>query len=213
MEEHGFRGTYYVSAGLLDYTSQVGKIVDIETLRLFHERGHEIGNHTYDHMDCQKASLLGILKSVRRNRRRLTGIMSGSFAYPYGARNARACVAARLCAGSARGISFGINKKVVDLMDLKAARVYSRDGMDDCLELVSECARRGGWLIFYTHDVCNEPSEYGCTPEQLTCLIRSVHDKKLTVATVGKALQLIEQAGGKKGCFVNQESQGDRLCH
>lgn len=201
LEEYGYRGTYYISAGLIEQTTVVGRISGIETIRAFHKRGHEIGNHTYDHMDCQKASLLGILKSVRRNRRRLTGIMSGSFAYPYGARNARARVAARLCAGSARGISFGINKNVVDLMDLKAARVYRRDSMDDCLELVSECARRGGWLIFYTHDVCDEPSDFGCTPEQLTRLVRAVHDNKLTVATVGKALQLIEQAGGGKRLF------------
>lgn len=208
LETYGYLGTYYISAGLIEQTTGVGKISGIETIKAFHKRGHEIGNHTYDHMDCQKASLLGVLKSVRRNRRRLNEIMSGSFAYPYGARNARARVAARLCASSARGISFGINKNVVDLMDLKAARVYNQHGMDDCLELVSECARHGGWLIFYTHDVCDEPSDFGCTPEQLTRLVRAVHDNKLTVATVGKALQLIEQGEGKKVVSLTRKVKG-----
>jgi len=206
LEAYGYRATYYVTCGLFEKVTVLGRMADYQTVVLFHESGHEIANHTYDHINCQNAGFLAVLNSVRRNRRKLPGIMSGSLAYPSGAQNARARVAARLCASSARGISFGINKEVVDLMNLKAARVYSQDGMDGCLELVSECATSGGWLIFYTHDVCNDPSEYGCTPEQLTRLVRAVHDKKLTVATVGKALQLIEQVVRKRGFILKMDT-------
>lgn len=191
LEEHGFRGTYYVSAGLFDEMTAVGEMASQDTIMEFHGRGHEIGNHTYDHIDCKKSGLVGILRSVRRNRRRLKGVMSGSFAYPYGSRDARARVAVRLCTTSARGISVGINRDIIDLTDLKAAPVYARNGIDTCLDLISECTAHGGWLIFYTHDVCEEPSAYGCTSEQLTRLVGSVYDKKLTVQPTERALDMI----------------------
>jgi peptidoglycan/xylan/chitin deacetylase (PgdA/CDA1 family) len=192
LETYGYRGTYYVSGGLLGRALAVGQVPEIDIIRDFHGRGHEIGNHTYDHLDCTKAGIFGIMKSVRRNRRMLPGLMSCSFAYPYGAVDIRARVAVRLCMTSARGISFGINRNTIDLTHLKGVRIYDREGMDRCLELVAQCATQGGWLIFYTHDVCKKPSDFGCTPEQLTRLVQAVHDNKLVVRTVGGALDLIE---------------------
>ncbi len=203
LERYGYRGTYYISGGLLGRSTAVGQVPDIDTIRDFCGRGHEIGNHTYDHLDCKKAGVLEIVKSISRNRNMLAGSMSRSFAYPYGAVDIRARAVVRLCTTSARGISFGINRNIIDLTHLKAARVYDREGIDNCLELVTECANQGGWLIFYTHDVCDKPSDFGCTPEQLIRLVRAVHDSKLTVAIIGKALQLIENAGEKKGSSVN----------
>lgn len=191
LEASGYRATYYVSSGLMDQTTGVGRLAGLETVMEFHGRGHEIGNHTYDHLDCQKNGLLGIFRSVRRNRKSLAGVMTGSFAYPYGSRAARSRLAAALCTTSARGISFGINRDVIDVTDLKAVRVYSRHGIDACLNLVAECATRGGWLIFYTHDVSAEPSPYGCTPEQLKRLVRSVYEQKLTVQRVDMALKTV----------------------
>ena len=76
-------------------------------------------------------------------------------------------------------------------MYLEAVRIYDRLGMEKCLELVSECATEGGWLIFYTHDVCDEPSDYGCTPDQLTELVQAVFRENLPVLTVQKAVNLI----------------------
>ena len=30
---------------------------------------------------------------------------------------------------------------------------------------------RNGWIIFYTHDVAEQPSEWGCTPAQLEAVV------------------------------------------
>jgi peptidoglycan/xylan/chitin deacetylase (PgdA/CDA1 family) len=198
LEAHGYRGTYYISSGLIGSPTAVGQVPSLDTIKDFHGRGHEIGNHTYEHLDCRKEGFWSIVGSVRRNSKVLAEVMSGSFAYPYGSVDARVRIAARLCATSARGTSFGINRNIVDLMHLRAARVYDRCGIDNCLDLVKECSEEGGWLIFYTHDVCDEPSEFGCTPEQLTRLVESVSNNKLAVATVVKSLQLIEQKSGRK---------------
>jgi peptidoglycan/xylan/chitin deacetylase (PgdA/CDA1 family) len=197
LEQHGFRGTYYISAGLLQEVTEVGQLADLNTVATFSQRGHEIGNHTYEHLNCNKAGILSTVGSIRRNRKVLSRWMSSNFAYPYGAADTRARAAVSLCTTSARGISSGINKNSIDLMHLKASRIYDREDLDKCIALVNECAKEGGWLIFYTHDVSESPSDFGCTPEQLSRIVQAVNDNKLTVATVYEALKLIAPIGKK----------------
>jgi peptidoglycan/xylan/chitin deacetylase (PgdA/CDA1 family) len=198
LEAYGYRGTYYISSGLIGSLTSVGRVADLDTIRDYFIRGHEIGNHTYDHLHCHKSGFWQILRSIGRNRRKLKGIISSSFAYPYGAVDCKTRIATSLLSTSARGISFGINRNAIDRLHLKAARIYNRDAEDRCVDLINECATRGGWLIFYTHDVCEKPSEYGCNPERLHRIVRAVSDHKLRVATVGKAFRLIEQESEKE---------------
>ncbi|HAR32982.1 MAG TPA: hypothetical protein DCR95_02515 [Desulfobacter sp.] len=192
LEQFGFNGTYYVAAGLMGKITNVGQIADMEIIAHYGQRGHEIGNHTFDHMDCLKAGIESIKQNIQMNRSAMNSLISNSFAYPYGSRDARTRFAISRCTDSARGISFGINKGLIDLWDLKAAQVYSQNSMDDCFSLVSECAANGGWLIFYTHDVNETPSAYGCKPEEFTQLVKAVRNNYLTVATVEKATAIVK---------------------
>lgn len=191
LEKNNFRGTYYISAGLIGSSSEVGKLADLQTITNFYRNGHEIANHTYSHINCAESNTTSMVRSIRKNRNALDGIMSNNFSYPYGAVDVSSRCAARFCSSSARGIWFGINRGVIDLMYLKAVKIYSRMGIERCLELVSECATQGGWLIFYTHDVCEKPSDYGCTPDQLTELVQAVSCKRLPVLTVQNAMNII----------------------
>src|SRR5581483_10047989 len=69
---------------------------------------------------------------------------------------------------SCRGIGAGVNAGTADFADLRANRVReSADENDTYRRLVDEARATDGWLIFYTHDVVDEPSPFGCTPEQL----------------------------------------------
>ena len=182
LEEHGYRGTYYVSSKLIGKTNETGKIADLLTITEFHGRGHEIANHTDTHVDCKAGGPLCMAWSIWKNKKQLNGIISDSFSYPYGAVDAASRCIARICTSSARGIGSGINRGLIDPMNLKAVRIYNRLGIGQCLELVSECAREGGWLIFYTHDVCDEPSDYGCKPSQLKEVVLAVaRDRKSVV--------------------------------
>lgn len=191
LEVNGFRGTYYVSAGLIEQSTEVGKIADLRTIKKFHGRGHEIANHTYGHINCRNSNLIHMVKDVRKNSKRLDGLVNNNFSYPYGAIDSEAYCAACLCTTSARGISFGINRDIIDPINLKAVKIYSRLGIDAGLDLISECATQGGWLIFYTHDVCDNPSDYGCTPEQLTKLVEMASINKLSILTMEKAMESI----------------------
>ena len=195
LEAYGYRGTFYVSGGLAGRDTSVGRLPDLDMIKRFYERGHEIGNHTYDHLDCQKARFWEVLRSIRLNRKVCSGWMSGSFAYPYGATNNATQFTIGACTTSARGISSGINKNDIDIRQLKAVRIYNIEGIGRCLSLVNECAVQGGWLIFYTHDVCDTPSDFGCTPEQLRQLVHAVYDQQLHVATIDRARRLLRRLG------------------
>ena len=139
----------------------------------------------------QGKDLRHLKSAVKKNKERLTGIVSDHFSYPYGANNIYSRIAARLCTGSARGISHGINRDIIDLMHLNAVRIYNRLGIEPCLDMISECASNGGWLIFYTHDVSEKPSDFGCTPDQFKKCVHEVSNNKLPVLPVQKALNTI----------------------
>ncbi len=42
--------------------------------------------------------------------------------------------------------------------------------------LIAENAKAGGWLIFATHDVADEPSRYGCAPACFTEVVRAARE-------------------------------------
>jgi peptidoglycan/xylan/chitin deacetylase (PgdA/CDA1 family) len=191
LEEHGFRGTYYVSSGLIGKTFESEEIADLATIAEFHQRGHEIANHTNTHLNCKTGGPLRMASNIRKNKKQMKGYMSESFAYPYGSLDAASRCVARICTSSARGIGCGINRGLTDPMNLKAVRIYSRLGTEKCLDLVSECARGGGWLVFYTHDVCGTPSDYGCTPGQMKEVVQAVVRENLPALTVQQAMDII----------------------
>src|SRR5262249_1902449 len=68
---------------------------------------------------------------------------------------------------SCRGTGRGLNRGTVDLADLLSTSIYARDfDRDRLCQLIDDAHASSGWIIFYTHDVAEEPSPFGCTPEQ-----------------------------------------------
>ena len=47
--------------------------------------------------------------------------------------------------------------------------------------LIGDCARRGGWLIFYTHDVTPTPSPWGCSPGLFAAALAATGGAKVIV--------------------------------
>jgi peptidoglycan/xylan/chitin deacetylase (PgdA/CDA1 family) len=175
LEKHGLRGTYYVSLGLAGSDGNQGPIADRSQIRETHRRGHELACHTYSHLDCSRAAAAAIIDDLRRNAEsfaELLGFAPSNFAYPFGRYllPVRRLVAPRFA--SCRGTMGGSNCGAVDLADLRATRIYAPQYDEQALrQLIERNRDAGGWLIFYTHDVEDSPSAYGCTPRQLEGLV------------------------------------------
>lgn len=176
LRKYGLHGTYYAALGLAGTTRNLGPMFDIDDLRTAHAEGHEIACHTYNHLDLVGADRNRIVAEVAENGAALANAMPDlpvtNFAYPFGAVS---ITAKRVLAGrfsSCRGTGRGINHGRIDLADLLATDVYdgnyNRDGLRGMIE---RNRALGGWLIFYTHDVAEMPSPFGCKPSQLEELV------------------------------------------
>ena len=95
----------------------------------------------------------------------------------------------RRYANCARGIGEGINRDPTDLNNLRANAIYSHRGTDKLLSLIDETRREGGWLIFYTHDVSDSPSEFGCTIGDFQTIAEAVNAAGIDVLTVDDVIR------------------------
>jgi hypothetical protein len=85
-----------------------------------------------------------------------------------------------------RGIFPGVNTSPIDLNLLRANSLYSGNfDIEAVKRLFKENEERKGWLIFYTHDVSDKPSPYGCTPEQFKSVVDCASKMKNLVSPVG----------------------------
>ncbi len=55
--------------------------------------------------------------------------------------------------------------------------------------LSSRALHDHGWLIFYTHDVSDAPSEYGSTPAMLDWALSRLAEARIPVLPVREALR------------------------
>jgi peptidoglycan/xylan/chitin deacetylase (PgdA/CDA1 family) len=176
LEKYAARGTYYAALGLADTDTNVGHIATLDEMRETHARGHELACHGYAHLDYSRTALPQIEQDLRHNTEALAALLGGylpaNFAYPYGRYliPAKRFVAPRFA--SCRGTTGGINQRIADFADLRGTRIYAPIFDEAALRgLIDRNRERGGWLIFYTHDVSDTPSEYGCTPRQFESIV------------------------------------------
>ena len=193
LEAFGFRGTYYTSIALMDSSNHLGdqfRRADLDTLRY---RGHELASHTFSHISCRSVSCSKFRNDVDTGRRvieELTGQSdSGNFAFPFGEITLNAKRSVGLDVASSRGIWGGFNGPEVDLNLLRANSLYG--GLDkraQVQKLILENEHRRSWLIFYSHDVRDAPSRFGCTPALLEFAVTFALSRNARVATVAEVV-------------------------
>lgn len=179
LEARGWRGTYFASACYAGTENHLGRMYDVETLRRLVRDGHEIGCHTHSHVDSARTRPGDLLLEVAQNRAALSAMLGGvelsTFAFPYGEASprAKALLADRFQA--LRGARAGINREDTDRALLRAVGVDGGEpGIAKALAHAAMVAEAPGWLIYYLHDVRDDPSPWGCTPAQLRRVIDAV---------------------------------------
>jgi peptidoglycan/xylan/chitin deacetylase (PgdA/CDA1 family) len=168
LEKFETRGTYYLAAGLANTTTELGDLFAEDDIHSLMERGHEIASHTFQHSSCRSVSLPAFQADVEKGAKAVehrTGRKAANFAYPYGHVTLGTKRALASCVTSARSILPGFNGPEIDLNLLRANHLYGGiEASQPVRDLILQNTKQKSWLIFYTHDVRPEPSEYGCTP-------------------------------------------------
>jgi len=192
LAEYGARATYYVAGRFCGAVEDGQRYFDRDDLTAIDAAGHEIGCHTFSHLQSRDLSTAQFHADRQRNQRFLAEVLPGrvfdSFAYPYGNVSVRVKRAAARSSVTARGLRPAVNGDRLDLALLTAAPMERRSWREAAFErLARRAADTGGWLILFSHDVSDQPSPYGCTPAMLESVLASARRLGLATLPVGEA--------------------------
>jgi peptidoglycan/xylan/chitin deacetylase (PgdA/CDA1 family) len=194
LEARGLRGAYYFAAGLAGRNGPMGRFATGEDARRLHEAGHEIACHTFSHLDCGQATKAETIADVDRNAESLAEWGAGdpvSFAYPYGdvASPAKTALAGRF--KTLRALHHGLITTGADLNQAPAVGIEGENGEAVANAWLDKAKARKAWLILYTHDVADQPSQWGCTTGALERLIDRAVAEGFDVVTVAEGARRI----------------------
>ena len=197
LERFGWRATYFAAAGYAGSQNHLGALFKPGDLLRLRTAGHEIGCHTYGHLDSGCAPVEAVMADCARNRRALAAMGHesdlGVFAFPYGEASPATKKALSQRYRALRGVQPGINRGHADRALLKAVPLDGGTaGLARALDAVRDAAANPGWLIFYGHDVSERPSQWGCAPDFLDEVCQLAADLSCRVMTMGDALTRIE---------------------
>jgi len=206
MEAFGARATYFASgcfAGAEGY-------YDAGDLARLSRAGHEIGCHTYSHIDCARAPLGRVRAELDRNARALSAMghdapLTG-FAFPYGEASIGAKRLAVSRFGYARGVRGDLNRGRVDAGLLKALCVDGGEAAAArAVNLIASAAREPAWVILFAHGVDRVAGDWSTTPDDLGRCLRAARALGLDILPFSEAakLSLLPQAArGANSCTI-----------
>jgi peptidoglycan/xylan/chitin deacetylase (PgdA/CDA1 family) len=194
LDTYRAHATFYVAGGLVDKWSGHWDGISADEIVALHRQGHEIACHTFSHRRTTDLDAAALAAEIEGNRRYLLAldpsIRIENFAYPYGLGSVLRKARLKKIFRSSRGIIPGVNSGVVDLQFLRAAPLINRD-IDgaEIDRLFDHTVATNGWLIFYSHDVADEPSPYGCSPSLLRHALDAAVRRNVAIQTVTDALR------------------------
>lgn len=192
LAEYGKLATYYVSSSLMGTANGLGDMFRREDLVNLSLAGHELACHTFSHVPCSGLADEELMHNCEENRDCIASLVNGylvsNFSYPNGV----VTLAAKTCLASVyhsnRSSQPGLNLDPIDLGFLRANPVYSRFDIARPKDLIRRNTKESGWLIFYTHDVADSHSRYGCTPEYFREVVRCAVESGAEIEPVGKVV-------------------------
>lgn len=194
LDQYRAKATFYVSGGEVGKWSGHWRSARADTIVELHQRGHEIACHTFSHVRTTDLDATRLATEIEENRRYLLGldpsIRLENFAYPYGLGAVWRKPQLAKIFRSSRSIIPGVNCGTVDLHYLRSTPLINHLIGDDGIERIfDELVAGRGWLIFYGHDVTEQPSPYGCTPALLRQALDAACRRGVSIMTVADALR------------------------
>lgn len=192
LESNGRKGTFYISFGLREKPSPSGKIVSTDDIYELLRKRHEIGCHTYSHIDVNEYKIESFKNDCIKNRliaNKEFGINLKSFSFPKGNIRPSAKMVISKFYNSVRTVQSGLNQNPIDIYALKSIPLYQRYGVEKPIALIEKLKHTGGWLIFYTHDVSDKPSDFGCDNKMMEMVVRKCIERDFIILTVHDTVQ------------------------
>ncbi|MCV6603158.1 MAG: polysaccharide deacetylase family protein [Cohaesibacter sp.] len=201
LEEAGGRGSFYVASRLCSRSFRHDVFASREMVADLAAKGHEIGCHTYSHADSQRLSAKDFSQEVHENEASLCKLRVrdaySSHAYPYGSVGLVQKKRAVRHFAACRSVWPGLNDGAIDMMQLRAVPLY------DCLyspaeinAMIDEAVAKKAWLIFYTHDVQDQPSDQGTSCALFAQSVAKAQERGADILTIQAASKRLYEGAG-----------------
>ena len=196
LKTYGFRATYYTALGLMGTHAPVGEIFSREDLDNVVADGHELGCHTFAHCHSWNTAPKVFEQSIIENERRLRELLPEAsfktFSYPIaGPRphtKRRAAKHFPCCRFGGQTYNAGVTDRyLLSAYFLEQGR-HDPDAVKRMIDANSEAC---GWLILATHDVCEAPTRFGCTPGFFEDIVRHASRSGAAVLPAGDAWDIV----------------------
>lgn len=196
LNRYNVRGGFYISTALLNTANHIGQMASEAQIRDLHKAGHEIGAHSHTHLDCAASGLSNIMQDVETNLAELKRICPDacieSFAFPYGETSYSAKQSLADNFSNLRGILPGINRGKTDRAHLRAYEIDRTEAsLAKVMDALKSLQASPGWMVVFTHDVSETPSDFGMRPDQLTALIEAAQSRGIQIVTPGEATHIL----------------------
>lgn len=196
LERYHATGTYYLAMGMPESDANKRFFVGAQEIAPLLEKGHQIGCHTYGHIDLSKEPTAKACADCDRNTGILKELLAGRdvehFAYPLGRVSLANKKQLRHRYITLRSTYEGINQGRTDLTYLKSIPVYSSTlNRTHILDMIKKAVRDRGWLIFYTHDIADKPTPWGATAEDFQWAVEQCANTGGEILNIGQAFSRI----------------------
>jgi len=204
LDKFDVKATFYVAMGLsrqnaedADRSEQGGEsFMGPEDILELSRSGHDISCHTYSHYMLNTGTAQGMALDAQRNVRELCQLLNVAsidhFSYPFGQVNFKAKGLLGKNYKTMRSSRPGVNQVSTDMHLLRAMSIYSATFDKESIKRTIEQAElSGGWLIFYTHGVTDNPDAYSCMPEQFEWLLKQCKSSRAEILPVSEAYTTI----------------------
>jgi peptidoglycan/xylan/chitin deacetylase (PgdA/CDA1 family) len=194
LEQHGVRGTFYIAGAGFGRNSPVGTLATPDLLRPIWLRGHEIGCQTHNHSAVSRLSRDELRREFNCNQAALKNIDANipvrNFAYPYGDLSFGARRQLETLFDCCRSVDHGINTGIINLGALKSWPLENASlDRSRITALIAETIQTNGWLIFFSHDVVEQPSRFGIDPGLLEWTVKTAKQSGATIAPIADGLK------------------------
>ena len=196
LDKYGWKASFYVATGLVNTTNHLGLHFDQNDLKHLEQDGHEIGCHTYNHLNITEISDSRLMEELKANAKaaKAYGVTAPlrTFAYPFGETSTDRKLKLSHEFASMRGIMRGIHYNKVDLNQIKSVPIYSGPHLNQTHRFIKSLPQRAGWLTLFTHDVRDNPSEWGCTPQDFAETLALIHKTGAKVLPIQHTIDLLK---------------------
>lgn len=201
LSKFGFGGTFYISLSLMNGADPETRFT-AQQLKDSVAQHNELGCHTWGHTDLYRITFEKGKADIEKNQTEIQALVPDytlrNFSYPFGSQTLpiKKYVSTRF--RSARGIEEGINTDDTDMYNLKTVKLYEKKyPLAYIFNKIKEAQENNGWLIFYTHDVDEKYTDWGCSPAYFETVVAECAKRGITVATIDEALNLIGNSNSR----------------